>query len=196
MIELYQNSRIQKFLAKTSYELLGMEDKTKLNDLMQRLNELTNKSSIQEIYDFVWSNNLLKQPSKIKHIYENKELHDDFFNTLMKIEYKQFQNLYYTVKKTSPFSTDHGTKGAEFNNVICFVDDSDWKTSYNFSNYFDETDVGMPRFDKTKNMLYVICSRAKYNLAIVFLSTLSETAQKNVKLLFGEDNYFPKTTVI
>ncbi|OQB12604.1 MAG: ATP-dependent DNA helicase PcrA [Firmicutes bacterium ADurb.Bin193] len=196
MIELYQNNKIQKLLAKTSYELFCMEDKTKLNDLMQRLIESTSKSNIQEIFDFVWSNNLLKQPSKIKHIYENQELHDDFFYTLMKIEYIQFQNLYYTVKKTSPFSTDHGTKGAEFDNVICFVDDSDWKTSYNFSNYFDETDAGTPRFEKTKNMLYVICSRAKYNLALVYLSTLSETAQKNLKLLFGEDNYFPKTTII
>jgi DNA helicase-2/ATP-dependent DNA helicase PcrA len=196
MIELYQNNKIQKLLAKTSYELFCLEDKTKLNDLMQRLIELTCKSNIQEIFDFVWSNNLLKQPSKIKHIYEKKELHDDFFNTLMKIEYKQFQNLYYTVKKTSPFSTDHGTKGAEFDNVICFIDDSDWKTSYNFSNYFDETDTGTSRFDKTKNMLYVICSRAKYNLALVFLSSFSELAQKNVKQLFGEKNYFNETVVI
>lgn len=196
IIELYQSSRIQKLLTKTSYELFCMEDKTKLNDLMQSLIGLTSKSSIQGIFEFVWTNNLLKQPSKVRHIYENKEQHDDFFNTLMKIEYKQFQNLYYTVKKTSPFSTDHGTKGAEFDNVICFLDDRDWKTSYNFSNYFDEIDSGTPRFDKTKNMLYVICSRAKYNLALVFLSSLSEIAQKNVKLLFGEQNYFNEAVVI
>ncbi|AFV02345.1 ATP-dependent DNA helicase Rep [bioreactor metagenome] len=192
LIELYQNNKIQRLLAKTSYELICMEDKTKLDNLMQKLIKLASKSSIQEIFEFVWNNNLLKKPSKIKYIYDNKELHDDFIIALMKMEYKQFQNLYYTVKKTSPFSTDHGTKGAEFDNVVCFVDDNDWKTSYNFSNYFDGTDAGTPRFDKTKNMLYVICSRARYNLAIVFLSKLSDNSQKKVELLFGERNYFPE----
>lgn len=194
LIELYQSSRIQRFLAKTSFELLYMEDKAKLDSLIQKLIELASISSIQEIFEFVWNNNLLNKPSKIKHIYDNIELHDEFYIALMKIEYKQFQNLYYTVKKTSPFSTDHGTKGAEFDNVICFVDDNDWKTSYNFSNYFDATDAGTPRFDKTKNMLYVICSRAKYNLVLVFLSKLSDNAQKKVELLFGENNYFPENT--
>jgi len=196
LIELYQNNRIQRFLAKTSYELICIEDKTRLDNLMQKLIELASKSSIQGIFEFIWNNNLLKKPSKIKYIYDNKELHDDFIITLMKMEYKQFQNLYYTIKKTSPFYTNHGTKGAEFDNVICFVDDNDWKTNYNFSNYFDATDVGTPRFDKTKNMLYVICSRAKYNLVLVLLSKLSDTAQEKVKLLFGKENYFSENTEI
>lgn len=189
LIDLYSENKIQKFLLKTTYEISSIEDKVALDDLMKELIESAKINNIHEIFDFIKNNNLLKEPNKIKHIREDDTLHDEFYNTLMEIKYVQFQNLYYSVKKSSPFSTDHGTKGAEYDNVICFIDDSDWNTSYNFSNYFDKTDMGTSRFDKTKNMFYVICSRAKYNLAIVLLSKLSIDAQNNIEKLFGKENF-------
>lgn len=189
LIELYQSQSIQKLLKKTCFSVFSLEDKVKLNTLMNDLLSLSEDKNIREIFEFVWKNNILEKPTKIKKFYEDVSLQDDFFATLMQIKYKHFRNLYYTAKKTSPFSTDHGTKGAEFDNVVCFIDDNDWKSSYSFNNYFDQTDQGKSRFEKTNNMFYVICSRAKYNLAIVFLSELNGQAKEKLKLMFGETNF-------
>ncbi len=189
LIELYQSQSIQKLLKKTCYGVFSLGDKIKLNNIMNDLVGGADNKNIGEIFEFVWDNNILKQPDKIKKFYEDISSQDDFFSTFLQIKYKQFRNLYYAAKKTSPFSTDHGTKGAEFDNVVCFIDDNDWKSSYNFNNYFEQTDKGTARFEKTNNMFYVICSRARYNLAIVFLSGLSEKAKEDLKLLFGEENY-------
>lgn len=189
LVEFYKTQNIQKLLKKTAYGLYNVSDKIKLHDLMDKLIEISATASIGEIYRFVWDNGLLEQPGKIKRVYDDETLQDDFYNTLLNLPYKQFINLYYTVKKTSPFSTDHGTKGTEFDNVVCFVDDADWSNSYNFNNYFDYSDDGKVRYQKTNNIFYVICSRARYNLAVVILSALNGKAIDTLKNLFGEDNF-------
>ncbi|UWG97446.1 UvrD-helicase domain-containing protein [Dehalobacter sp. DCM] len=189
IVELFNENKIQALLKKTTYEISCLNDKVQLDKNIIELRELTGSETIKGIFEFVWNRNLLPVPEKLKVYFQDKELQDDFFNALMCLPYVQFRNLYYTVKKTSPFSTDHGTKGAEYDSVVCFIDDNDWNTSYNFNNYFNKTDEGKARFDKTKNLFYVICSRAKYNLAIVILSKLSDESINKLKLWFGEENF-------
>ncbi|MBY9084682.1 hypothetical protein KIH86_10645, partial [Paenibacillus sp. HN-1] len=60
--------------------------------------------------------------------------------------------------------TNHGTKGAEFSNVVCFIDDNDWN-SYSLNKYLkgrpDIGTIGTNNFDiqtRTRNLFYVICS--------------------------------------
>lgn len=189
IVELFDENRIQLLLKRTTYEISCFNDKIQLNKNLSELKDLTGSGTIKEIFEFVWGCNILPVPEKLKAFFKDKELQDEFFNTLMCLPYTQFRNLYYTVKKTSPFSTNHGTKGAEYDSVVCFIDDDDWNSSYNFNKYFDKTDEGTVRFNKTKNLFYVICSRAKYNLAIVILSELSRESISIIKKLFGEENF-------
>lgn len=189
IIELFCEKRIQLLLKKTSFEILSLEDKVKLNNYLIELQDLSESKTIREIFEYVDRKNILVMPNNLKPYFKNTDLQDEFFNSLMNLEYIQFKNLYYTVKKSSPFSTNHGTKGAEYDNVICFIDDNDWRSSYSFNKYFDNTDFGTARYEKTKNLFYVICSRAKYNLAIVILSELSTVSIKKIKKLFGIENF-------
>ncbi|WP_307588048.1 hypothetical protein [Paenibacillus wynnii] len=106
-----------------------------------------------------------------------------------------FRCLHKTVKDTSPFSTNHGTKGAEFCSIVCFIDDNDWN-SYSLNKYLEgRPDIGTintNNFDiqaRTRNLLYVICSRAKHNLAIVVMSEMSSKSIAEAKNLFGEENF-------
>jgi len=191
LIELFNENRVQLLLKKTTYEISCFNDKIQLNKILSELKDLTGSGTIKDVLKFVWSRNLLPAPEKLKIYFKDKGLQDDFFYALMRLPYMQFRNLYYTVKKTSPFSTNHGTKGAEYDSVVCFIDDNDWISSYNFNNYFDETDEGKSRFNRTKNLFYVICSRAKYNLAIVILSALSNESIIRLKYWFGEENFIP-----
>ncbi|PPQ47515.1 hypothetical protein C5G87_15405 [Paenibacillus peoriae] len=195
LIELFQQNKIQLFLKKTSFELNNTQDKVILYDLMKQLIEIADIEKVSVIFDFVNKNRLLVYSKKLEEYIKNDLMKDSFFYDLMDLEYGQFRRLYYTVKETSPFSTNHGTKGAEFNNVVCFIDDNDW-SSYSLDKYLEGMDiigdVNTNNFDiqtRTRNLFYVICSRAKYNLAIVVLSELSKSSIREAKLLFGEENF-------
>lgn len=195
LIELFQQNQIQLFLKKTSFELKSLQDKILLNNLMEQLIKMVNFEKISIVFDFVNRNSLLLYSRKIENYINNESMKDSFFYDLMEMEYGQFRRLYYTVKETSPFSTNHGTKGAEFDNVVCFIDDNDW-SSYSLDKFLEGIstmkDVKTNSFDiqsRTRNLFYVICSRAKYNLAIVVLSKLSEQSIDEAKLLFGAENF-------
>ncbi|WP_064199332.1 UvrD-helicase domain-containing protein [Brevibacillus brevis] len=189
LIELYQEKKIQILLSKTCFNLQSVQDKVRLNNLMKGLIEKSTKASIENMFEFVVDNQLLDFPDKLNSYIRNDSMKDSFFYDLMNMDYVKFKRLYYTVKDTSPFSTNHGTKGAEFNHVVCFVNDEDWKW-YSLDGYFSKDDKGKnEKYERTKNLFYVICSRAKFNLAIVVLSKLSEESILKAKLLFGEENF-------
>jgi len=62
-------------------------------------------------------------------------------------------------------------------------------TSYNFNNYFAQSEEKENRKVRTRNLFYVVCSRVKRNLAILCISQLTDTAKQGVKHLFGDNNY-------
>ncbi|HWO78442.1 MAG TPA: UvrD-helicase domain-containing protein [Bacillus sp. (in: firmicutes)] len=189
LIELYQQNKVQALLYKTCFKILNVQDKIKLNKLMKELIEKSSKDKVFEMFEFVLENHLLECPKKLEIYLQTDAMKDSFFYDLMDLEYAQFQRLYYTIKETSPFSTNHGTKGAEFDHVVCFINDRDWD-HYNLDGYLSESDKDQnQKYDRTKNLFYVVCSRAKFNLAIVVLSELSEKSILKAKTLFGEESF-------
>ena len=97
--------------------------------------------------------------------------------------------LYQVQQDNTPFSTKHNTKGDEFDNVLVVVDDNNKFYKYNFEEYFAGDESKIERYNLTRNLFYVVCSRAMYNLAIACVSTLSDRAKSNIKEWFGEENY-------
>jgi len=90
----------------------------------------------------------------------------------------------------SPFETKHGVKGAEFENVIAVVGRG-WNV-YNFNEMLElAQDVGnipankQEAFERNRNLFYVVCSRPKRRLAVLFTQKLSDTAMKTVHAWFG-----------
>jgi DNA helicase-2/ATP-dependent DNA helicase PcrA len=41
-------------------------------------------------------------------------------------------------------------------------------------------------YNRTKNLFYVVCSRAKTNLVVLSLSSLTQTSKQKIEQLFGE----------
>ena len=88
----------------------------------------------------------------------------------------------------SPFETKHGVKGAEFENVIVVVG-CGWNI-YNFNDTLEFAHGGVPpnrqeAFERNRNLFYVVCSRPKRRLAILFTQKLSNTAMQTVHAWFG-----------
>jgi DNA helicase-2/ATP-dependent DNA helicase PcrA len=81
-------------------------------------------------------------------------------------------------------------KGDEFDTVYVVLDDkgAHWNL-YSFEKYLSGEDAGgtnADRADRTRNLFYVCCSRAKSNLIVVDLASGSPRKDQRVKQLFGE----------
>lgn len=90
---------------------------------------------------------------------------------------------YYTyVNQESPYSTQHGSKGAEFDRVVVVLDDDEGKfNQYSYDKLFglkplSPTDLENQSqgkdsaIERTRRLLYVCISRAKESLAIVLFA--------------------------
>ncbi len=85
------------------------------------------------------------------------------------------------------FSRKHETKGSEYMNVIAVIDDISWN-QYNYNEYFKKLDGSSDRINRTRNLYYVIASKAVDKFGVVALTELFEQAIESLKYLVGSDN--------
>jgi DNA helicase II / ATP-dependent DNA helicase PcrA len=103
----------------------------------------------------------------------------------------------------SPFATQHGVKGAEFERVLVVLDDEE--ASYNLYSYgkylgytplsdTDEANIAEGKesvLDRTRRLFYVCCSRAVKDLAVVLFA--ADVPAARAALL--EANLFPEASL-
>lgn len=191
---LFKENKIQQLLKKISFEIRTFESKKKLNELLKNLIDIRTTKKIKEVIDYVAKNKILAPTEKMENYDLEDEEKKEFYEKLMAIDYSQFIRLYQVQQDNTPFSTKHNTKGDEFNNVLVIVDDNSWKQSYNFDDYFSNNLANKQRHNRTGNLFYVVCSRAKNNLAIVCVSHLSNESKVRIKEWFQETNYIEINT--
>jgi DNA helicase-2/ATP-dependent DNA helicase PcrA len=87
------------------------------------------------------------------------------------------------IEDQSPFATQQGIKGAEFDRVLVVVDDEEsTTTSFSYGKYFgliplsdsDQANIAEGKesvVDRTRRLFYVCCSRAVQDLAVVIFAT-------------------------
>jgi DNA helicase II / ATP-dependent DNA helicase PcrA len=122
----------------------------------------------------------------------------DFYQGLFDISYSEVSAFCGFLDEFTPFSTKHGVKGTEYETVFVVLDDKGAKWyQYSFDKYLsgdDERNNKRDRFQRTQNLFYVCCSRAKVNLAVVDLGTYNNNEkEKRVTNLFGSENCFALT---
>ena len=193
-VRLFNEKRIQQLLKKISFEVRTFDSKKKLNELLKNLIEIRTTKKIKDVIDFVDKNKILALTEKMKNYDLKDEDKKEFYEKLMDIDFSQFIRLYQVQQDNTPFSTKHNTKGDEFNNVVVIIDDNSWKQSYNFDDYFSNNLTNAKRHYRTNNLFYVVCSRAKINLAVVCVSPLSNNAKSRIKEWFQEVNYMEINT--
>lgn len=199
-VSLYENKKYSEFvtmLGKQGFIVKKHEDKIIIDNLMKDLIKLRQIANVKEVIDYVYKNNLLVKSDRVVN-FEDKlkitPLPDDlvnkkaFYDTLMKVDYKEFIQVNKYIEGSSPYSTKHGVKGAEFDNVLIVVDDTSWNR-FNFNDVFRGNTKNQNRFNMTQNLLYVCCSRAKNCLAVMSLSAMDAEAVIGIKRIFGSSNY-------
>ncbi len=129
---------------------------------------------------------------KIDRIEKDKNL----YNSFLELPYREILNFWKHTQDETVFSTKHGTKGDEYRNVLTVIDDTEWKSEYNFNNFFNNTDDNEERMLKTRNLFYVECSRAKDQLVVLMLSKIDDYALRVVTTWFGKENLIDIETFI
>jgi len=110
---------------------------------------------------------------------------------LRDVSYQEIIALTHFIDGHTPFSTKHGVKGAEFENVLVVVGRG-WN-QYNF-NWFLEcagTPASIPpnredAFERNRNLFYVTTSRPMKRLAILFTQKLNDGAIATLTSWFGD----------
>lgn len=183
LLRLYKEERIQEFLSSTAYEMNSFEEKQNLVSIMTNLIKMESISNVNEFIRYVLNNQILFESERM-HLYDFEDNDKkQRYTQLMSLPIGMFSALYKVIEEDTPFSTKHGTKGTEFDNVLVIIDDDAWR-NYNFNKYFEEDRTNLQLFNRTRNLFYVVCSRSKQNLAILCLSTLSDQARSKL------DNWF------
>ena len=85
----------------------------------------------------------------------------------------------------TPFSTQHKTKGDEFDNVLVILDNGRWN-DYNFGYLFLNSGTESV-LKRTQKIFYVCCTRARENLAVYYHNPAPNVIAK-AKEWFGEAN--------
>jgi DNA helicase II / ATP-dependent DNA helicase PcrA len=198
LVALYESKNYRAFieqLGHKGFELNYHDDKNKIRLLMNTLIEIRQKNSVKDVLDFIFQN-LVNKPLRIDEFeieISKEELNDNlanrktFYDNLMTVRYSEFILIHEYIENYTPYSTKHGVKGDEYENVLIVIDDNSWN-QYKFNDVFANNRKNLSRFDKTLNLLYVCCSRAKNNLVLLSLSEMDTIALKTIKEWFSVEN--------
>lgn len=182
-IELYKNRQYNDFLRKTDYPMIRtIADKRILRDNIENLINVGNKT-IEEVINDAHEMHICLIDEKLERFKLEKEY---IYNRVKSIKYSEFQKLYEYLEGKTPFSTQHKTKGAEFNNVLVVLDNGGWN-NYNFESVFVDNGKSETIKSRSLKIFYVCCTRAKENLAVFYHKPSANVIAK-AQEWFGKDN--------
>lgn len=170
---------------------------------MTALLAIRQSGTVGEVLDQLNATGRPRLPELIQHELrtsknETRETNGDAPTTLRrlpelrKVKYQEVIALAQFNNEQTPFSTKHGVKGAEFENVVV-VFGRGWN-QYNFNEFLElaSTPTKIPAakrefFERNRNLFYVTCSRPKKRLALLFTQELSPGALGTLANFFGQN---------
>ncbi|WP_420311736.1 UvrD-helicase domain-containing protein [Streptomyces sp. YS-B37] len=195
-------------LKRSRPRLKRRSDKTGWTDLFDEINLARTAGSVGDVLDVLLGQEYFALPQAVvrrqrrwEAALRDLEAEQELSEPRRLVEYGKFRTVAYRevmalreyVDENTPFSTQHGVKGAEYSNVIG-VFGGGW-TQYNFPDMLAKfrqrdtlTDSEKRRFERSRNLFYVACSRARENLVLLFTTELSDDAMKTLKEWVGESD--------
>lgn len=186
-ISFYVKKQYNEFIRTTEYKIKSISDKKALKEQIESLTNAKNQT-IEKVIDIANEYGICKKDDKLnRFITEKKYVYD----RVKKVAFSEFQNLYNYLEGYTPYSTQHKTKGSEFDNVLVVLDNGGWN-NYNFNGFF-EKNCSESVSNRTSKIFYVCCTRVRENLA-VFFQNPSDTVITTAKEWFGENNVVKVTS--
>lgn len=182
IISAYQQSNYSLVIENITKKIRTNEDKRSIGTFLGTIAGDSTKTIDAVINEFDSQHILIVDDRLTEHITNNQERYDRIKD--LTISQVLAYNAYYN--RFSPYSTQHGIKGAEFDNVLVVMDNGRWN-NYNFKYYFEETSGKESIVIRTERIFYVCCSRAIDNL-VVYYPSPTQAIITRAKALFGDAN--------
>lgn len=192
---LFETLGIQK------YPITKKSEKSKWKSLQKQLEEARSKTAI-DVVEIIAKTELIPIPPQIKkwyRIYYNEPSilysNDTTIKSFLDLDYQQFVSAINFLYPEEIFSTEHGSKGEEYDNVL-FVISKGWN-QYQFEIYapmitksMSISNKKLAAFERNRNLFYVCCSRAKKRLFFFVTVPINPEFQSFLIDLVGEKNIF------
>lgn len=172
LVYLYNHRVFDEFIQAVSIKVECHNDKRKLKGKMETF--LEKNMSVETAINSMNELGLL-------HVSDEVQEFPILYNKVKNIAFSEALALYEYENKHTPFSTQHGVKGDEFNNVLVVLDNGQWNI-YDFNELFSDN----PPANVLK-LFYVCISRTANNVA-VFMKEPPESIINKAKQWFGNDN--------
>jgi DNA helicase-2/ATP-dependent DNA helicase PcrA len=180
-------------------------DKQVWHDCMIQLNALRQNGTVGEVIDLL---KVTHKPKLSKRMEEKERRFFEIMQTpqdersvedqrffarievIRAIPFSEIQSLAKYIDDKTLYSTKHGVKGAEFENVIVVLGRG-WN-HYNWSQFLELVDSGnvpaarQDAFERNRNLFYVACSRPKKRLCLLITQQLSPSALRALGDWFGD----------
>lgn len=179
-------------------------DKATWSAVMNQLCELRQSGTVGQVIDHLLISGRIFLPDEIVRI--ESELKDfngpssEMSRQLAELQkfrivpYAEVSELVRYLHGHSPFETKHGVKGAQFENVLG-VFGRGWN-DYDFNEFLEMIDNPVQisnrseEYERYRNLFYVVCSRPKKRLTLLFTQKLSHNALRALNGLFGPNTVY------
>lgn len=184
-IQLYLDKDYNEFMRSTSVkQIVRASQKKELREGIDKIVSSYNDMTISEVIDLADSLEICIKDDKVNSYIDSNPY---LWRRIKEVSYKEARNVYDYRMGNKPFSTQHKTKGLEYNNVLVILK-SNW-TKYNFESLFYNAGKNVSIVERTKKLFYVCCTRAKENLVVYFPSASNQVIE-GAKVLFGKNNVY------
>jgi DNA helicase-2/ATP-dependent DNA helicase PcrA len=202
----FENQKYGEMFAALGQEIpqiSGRDAKLEWTRDLQGLLRLRQRGTIGQVIDHLRQTNRPQVPDIVEQ--REKELLEhgadvnpdqnaplNVLRRLRDVKYQEIVALAAFINDETPFATKHGVKGAEFDNVLV-VFGRGW-SKYDFVQFLeraqspeDVPDDEMEMYERNRNLFYVVCSRPKKRLAIMFTQEVTALAMQTLMDWFGRD---------
>ncbi len=169
-----------------------LQEITKTVLAMRELADKDEEGSVGAIIKLAIESKILSPDSRFLAFFSGENSYDGVdisesttavLNDYMNCKISEVKNYRKYIEEESPYSTQHGTKGSEFDKVVVILDDDEGKYwLYSFEKYLgikplsksDETNIQEGTetvVDRTRRLFYVCVSRAMTSLAVLLFTS-------------------------
>ena len=181
------------------YPISKKSEKTKWKDFQKKLEIVRRKKAI-DVIKLIHQTKLVPVPPQLEkyyYQYENEPnsiyVSGTTIRSFLDLNYQQFISAIDFLYPNASFSTEHGVKGEEYDNVI-FVISRGW-SQYKFETYAPMItgQIAIPlnkqsSFEKNRNLFYVCCSRPRKRLFFLVTIPTDPTFKLFLERLVGREN--------
>ena len=183
------------------YPITKKSEKSQWKSLERLLDEKRNERVI-DIFEAIINTKLIPIPPKLDswyHLYKSSPetlyTSDTSIQSFFNLDYSQFIAAKVFLRPEAQFSTEHGVKGEEYDNVILVIGKG-WN-QYQFEVYAPMINGSIPvpegkeaSFERNRNLFYVCCSRPKKRLILFVTIPIDDTFKEFLRNLIGSENIF------